>query len=586
MALHGNWEPRRAGTLARLGEIDRGKFIALSGASAAAMIFGAGPFTEEVEARPRFSGDPFKLGVASGDPEPDGVVIWTRLAPKPLADDGRGGMGRKAVRVRWEVATDERFRRVVRSGEKKARPALAHSIHVEVGGLKQDREYFYRFQAGTETSPVGRTKTFPGLASAVSKMSFAFASCSQYEHGFFNAYRRMSEEDLDLVFHLGDYIYEYGTNEYRAPGGNVRFFEGAEITTLANYRQRHAQYRTDKDLQAAHAAFPWVVTWDDHEVENNWADEIPESGRSPEAFLQRRAVAFQAYYEHMPLRRSSVPRGPDMQLYRRLTYGNLAEFNVLDTRQYRDDQANDDEFNSPPSEETQDPNRTMTGDAQERWLLEGLATSNTPWNVLAQQVFFSQVDFNPDDAEVGINPDAWDGYSAQRDRFVDFFRQRGVSNPVVLTGDVHANWASDILEDFDNPDSEVVGAEFVGTSITSGGDGSDVRSDTGETLAENPHVKFFNNQRGYVRCTLTPETWRADYRVVPYVSQPGSRVFTRASFVVESGAPGIRQTADNGVPMAQRVAPATEADRITTQQEADRRSAFQGGLRKNAPRKH
>jgi len=551
-----------------MGEIDRRKFIALSGASAAALVFGMGPFTDEVEARPRFSDDPFSLGVASGDPRPDGVVIWTRLAPEPLADDGMGGMRNRAVRVRWEVASDRRFRRVVRRGRTMARPELGHSVHVEVRGLQPGREYYYRFKVGGETSPVGRSKTAPALGAPVAAMSFAFASCSQYEHGFFNAYARMAEEDLDLVFHLGDYIYEYGTNEYRAPGGNVRFFQGPEITTLADYRVRHAQYKTDRDLQAAHAAHPWAVTWDDHEVENNWADEVPESGRGQESFLLRRAYAFQAYYENMPLRRASVPRGPDMRLYRRLTYGNLAEFNVLDTRQYRDDQANNDRFNTPPSPESEDPNRTITGDAQERWLLEGLADSEARWNVLAQQVFFSQVDFDADDGEVGINPDAWDGYSAQRDRFVDFFSQRNVANPVVLTGDVHANWASDILDDFDDPESEVVGSEFVATSITSGGDGSDVRSDTAATLEENPHIKFFNNQRGYVRCTVTPEVWRTDYRVVPYVSQPGSRVFTRASFAVESGNPGMRQIAANEIPVARRMAAEAEADRPLLQRRA------------------
>ena len=579
MTIRGNWEQRRVEAVSRMGEIDRRKFMKLTGAGAAALVFGYGPFTEKILAQPTFSGYPFKLGVASGDPEPDGVVLWTRLASEPLADNGFGGMPKdRAIEVRWEVAKDESFRRTVQAGRTFARPKLGHSVHVEVSGLLPNREYFYRFRAGDATSPVGRTKTAPSLGAAVPEMAFAVVSCQQYEHGYFTAYRRLAEEDLDLVIHLGDYIYEYGPNEYRAPGGNVRVHEGGEITTLAAYRRRHAQYRSDRDLRAAHAAFPFVVTWDDHEVENNYADEIPESGQSPEAFLQRRASAYQAYYENMPLRRRSVPQGPDMLLYRRLAYGNLAEFNVLDTRQYRDDQAAGD-GTDPPNPEQQDPNRTITGDAQERWLLEGLAASDARWNVLAQQVFFSQVDFDFDEG-VGINPDAWDGYAGQRDRFVDHFRQRGVSNPIVLTGDVHANWASEILDDFDNPDSSVVGAEFVATSITSGGDGSDARSDTAETLAENPHIKFFNNQRGYVRCTLTPETWRTDYRVVPFVSQPGSRVFTRASFVVEDANPGIRQVADNGVPVAQRVALATEADRITLQKKADGRSGYSGGLRK------
>jgi alkaline phosphatase D len=420
LRISSNWD-RRPGAFERLGDIDRRTFVKLSGMGAAALIFGAGPFTERAEARPRFSGDPFGLGVASGDPLPDGFVLWTRLAPDPLAEDGRGGMPNRRVDARWEVAADERFRLVVRRGSAAARPELAHSVHVEVRGLQPGREYFYRFRAGGQTCPVGRARTTPAFGGAVGEMAFAFASCQQYEHGYYNAYARMAEEDLDLVVHLGDYIYEYGPNDYRAPGGNVRIHNSPEITTLPAYRNRHAQYRSDAHLRAAHAAFPWVVTWDDHEVENNYADEIPELGQSPEAFLQRRAAAYQAYYEHMPLRRSSVPRGPDLRLYRRLAWGNLAEFNLLDTRQNRDDQPNDDRFNSPPSGEAQDPNRTITGRQQEQWLLDGLAGSGARWNVLAQQVFFAQQDVNAGEG-VGINPDAWDGYAAQRDRIVDFLR--------------------------------------------------------------------------------------------------------------------------------------------------------------------
>ena len=349
MSVSGNWERQRVGAYARLGEIDRRRFIALSGMGAAALISGVGPFAEEGDAQARLSGYPFALGVASGDPEPDGVVLWTRLAPEPLAADGRGGMPRRKVRVRWEVATDEGFTSVVRRGVELARPALAHSVHVEVDGLSPAREYYYRFEAGSELSPVGRTKTAPAPGADVSELAFAFASCQQYEHGYFTAYKHMAEEDLDLVIHLGDYIYEYGKNEYVAPGGNVRnHVPGTEITTLADYRVRHGQYKSTGNLRRAHAAFPWVVTWDDHEVENNYADEISEDDtepdQDPEVFLRRRAAAYQAYYENMPLRRSSVPRGPDMRLYRRLTYGGLAEFNVLDTRQYRTDQPCGDAF--------------------------------------------------------------------------------------------------------------------------------------------------------------------------------------------------------------------------------------------------
>jgi alkaline phosphatase D len=558
VTIRGNWEQRRVEAFSRMGEIDRRTFVKLSGTGAAALIFGYGPFTERTWANPRFSGYPFKLGVACGDPSPDGVVLWTRLAPKPLADDGRGGMPNKRVPVRWQVATDRRFGKVVRRGEVYARPELGHSVHVEGEGLRPGREYYYRFKAGDEISPVGRARTLPLLGSPVARMSFAFASCQQYEHGYFNAYRRMAEEDLDLVVHLGDYIYEYGTNEYQAPGGNVRFHKGPEIVSLAAYRRRHAQYKTDKDLQAAHAAFPFLVTWDDHEVENNYADEIPETGQSPEPFLQRRANAYQAYYENMPLRRSSIPRGPDMQLYRRLTYGNLAEFNVLDTRQYRDDQAADD-GTDPPNPEQQDPNRTLTGEEQERWLLNGLAGSAATWNVLAQQVFFAQRDFDTGDGQ-RFSMDAWDGYIGSRDRISNFIQRRNVPNPVVLTGDVHNNWACDLKADYDDPGSETFGVELVGTSITSGGDGADTSQGQQDVVAENPHIKFFNGQRGYVRCTLTPEEWRADYRVVPYVSQPGARVYTRASFVVEAGNPGLRPAGTNPVQGTRVSATAIESD--------------------------
>ncbi len=370
MSIGGNWSKRREGTLARLGEIDRRKFLGLGGAGVAALALGAGSLTEEAVAAPRFSGYPFSLGVASGDPEPGGVVLWTRLAPRPLAPDGRGGMPDRAVPVRWEVAHDEKFRAVVRHGVELARPKFAHSVHVEVEGLEPNRVYFYRFKAGGEISAVGRTRTAPSPNASLAGMSFAFASCQQYEHGYFTAYERMAEEDLDLVVHLGDYIYEYGPNEYVAAGGNVRRHIGEEITTLADYRRRHALYRGDEDLQAAHAAFPWIVTWDDHELENNYADEISEKDTEPdqkmEVFLERRANAYQAYYEHMPLRRTSIPSGPDMRIYRRLTYGNLAEFNVLDTRQYRSDQPCGDGFPADCPGRF-DPNQTITGAEQERF---------------------------------------------------------------------------------------------------------------------------------------------------------------------------------------------------------------------------
>ena len=489
------------------------------------------------------------------------MVLWTRLAPDPL--DG-GGLPPKAIPVRWEVANDERFKKVVASGTEQARPELAHSVHAEVAGLRPGREYFYRFKAGREISPVGRTKTAPPARSTASELRFAFVSCQQYEHGYYTAYRRLAEEDLDVVFHLGDYIYEYGANEYVAKGGNVRTHSSPEIMDLQAYRNRHAQYRSDGDLQAAHEAFPWVVTWDDHEVENNYADEISEDGVDPALFLQRRAAAYQAYYEHMPLRRSSVPSGPDMRLYRRINFGDLVSFNVLDTRQYRDDQAAGD-GTKPPNPEQADPARTLTGAAQERWLFNNFRTTNARWNVLAQQVFFAQQDRTEGPGQA-FSMDSWDGYLGSRERVQAAFQRFGVSNPIVLTGDVHANWANELLADYDDPDSEVIGTEFVGTSITSGGNGADQRADTPRLLAENPHIKFFNDLRGYVRCRVTESEWRADYRVVPFVSRKGAAISTRASFAVQDGTPGLEQIGARAVAGARKRSGVTEGDRVRRQE--------------------
>ena len=260
--------------------------------------------------------DPFTLGVASGDPWPDGFVLWTRLAINPLAEDGLGGMPTRSYAVQWQVATDERFHHVVRAGVAVARPEHAHSVHVTVEDLRPGREYWYRFRVDGRTSRVGRALTAPARGTTPRELAMSFVSCSQFEHGWFTAYRRLAEDRPDLVLHLGDYQYEYTKNTYVAPGGNVRDHDGPETTTLASYRQRHAQYKSDLDLQAAHAVAPWLVVWDDHEVDNNWADETPE--KPEEGFLERRAAAFQAYYENMPLRASSKPRGIDMQLYRRV----------------------------------------------------------------------------------------------------------------------------------------------------------------------------------------------------------------------------------------------------------------------------
>lgn len=402
-------------------------------------------------------------------------------------------------------------------------------------GLQPARWYWYQFKAGNEISPIGRTRTAPVVGQKIEQFRFAFASCQNWEDGYYAAYKHMAKEELDLVVHLGDYIYEGAANPAR-----IRQHNGPEPVTLEEYRNRHALYKTDEDLQAVHAAFPWVVTWDDHEVDNNWADEIPQDPelQTREQFLARRAAAFQAYYEHMPLRPFSKPEGIDLQLYRRLTFGDLIEFNVLDTRQYRTDQPCDDGI-KPRCEQAFDPSATLTGAKQEKWLFNNLDRSKARWNVLAQQIVFTQHDWTAGE-ESAFNVDAWDGYVAARQRILDFFNQRRPSNPVVISGDTHSSWVSDLLADFNNPNSPVVGTEFVGTSITSGFSASD-RIEA--ALPESPWIKYFNGrQRGYVRCDLTHERWRSDYRLLPQspptganVPDPNAPITTAASFELPNG---------------------------------------------------
>jgi alkaline phosphatase D len=487
---------------------------------------------------------PFTLGIASGDPLPDGVVLWTRLAPDPL---NGGGMPNHPFPVQWEVSLDSNFKKVVQRGTELSKPQLGHSVHVEVNGLESFTWYYYRFKSGSEISPIGKTKTAPAYNSQVDQLNFAFASCQNWPVGYYTAYQHMAKEDIDLVVHLGDYIYEGNHNSAVRPI-NQTF---SEIYTIDDYRNRYALYKLDSDLQAAHANFPWIVTFDDHEVDNNYAGDIPQdpAKQSKEDFLKRRAVAYQAYYEHMPLRRTSFPNGSDIQIYRRLSYGNLVDFNVLDTRQYRDDQANGDGWKNPTPEST-DPTRTLLGEQQERWLLDGLAATQAKWKVLAQQVFFARRDRSFDSEEEYYSMDSWDGYPGARQRILDFLEEKNISNTVILTGDVHTNWANEVKADFDDATSKNVAVEFVGTSITSNGDGSDVNSETEQVLQENPHIKFFNNQRGYVRCKLTQQKWQSDFMVVPYVSRPGAPIETRTSFIVEDGTSSLQQVkAETALPV-------------------------------------
>ena len=417
------------------GGLSRRLFLAYAASLSAVPLLGRK--SAAATAKPAFTNDPFQLGVASGDPSASGAVIWTRLAPEPLTPTG--GMSPHKVKVAWEIATDDAMRRVVRRGTATATPDLAHSVHVEADNLEPDRWYWYRFRAGDAESPIGRTRTMPADDSNPSELRMAFASCQNYQTGYFTPYEHMAKDELDLVVHLGDYIYEHGEQK-----GAIRKHIAGELHTLDDYRMRHSQYKTDPLLQAMHARCPWLVTWDDHEVCNDYTNDRSEKEHEtdPVKFLIRRAGAYQAYYENMPLRHNSLPHGPKMQMYRKQSFGRLAEFLVLDGRQYRTPQPNDDKP-SDINDAARSPKNTMLGKRQFGWLKDSLAGSKATWNVLANQVIMAQID-RKEGPERQFPMDDWCGYVHERNELMKFIQDRKIANAVVITGDNHTNWVNDL----------------------------------------------------------------------------------------------------------------------------------------------
>lgn len=519
--------------------LSRRAFLASTGKLAAALCLPFAAFIpcSGVLAQPRFTHNPFTLGVASGYPRPDGVVLWTRLAPQPLAG---GGMPHAAVEVDWEIAADEYFRKIVRRGRENAVPEFAHSVHAEVNGLEPARWYWYRFHAGRESSAVGRTRTAPAGDTTAGHLRFAFASCQQYEQGYYAAYRHMAAEDLDLVVHLGDYIYESSWGRDR-----VRAHDSPQPVTLAEYRNRYALYKGDADLQAAHAAFPWLVTWDDHEVQNDYANDRSQHLDLPNNFLLRRAAAYQAYYEHMPLPAAARPRGPDMRLYARVAFGRLAEFSVLDTRQYRSHQVcarpgrgGSNSVDAAECPQRLDAGLTLLGSAQEKWLYGGLAAAQARWNVIAQQTMMAQADRRPG-AEREFWTDGWDGYPKARERLLQFIAEKRIANPLIIGGDVHLSAVADLRTDFDDVRAPVIATEFVGTSISSQGP-SQKRVEV--VLAENPHIRYANSaRRGYTVMDLSAQRCVAHLRTLDDVRNPQSGIKSLIHFAVEDGKPGAQR---------------------------------------------
>jgi alkaline phosphatase/alkaline phosphatase D len=494
----------------------------------------------------------FQHGVASGDPLPDGILLWTRVTPTDEARPG-SGLG-PVVSVSWQVATDARFDAVVRSGKVEADSDHDHTVKIDVTGLRPATTYYYRFQCGGTNSPVGRTRTVPAFDADLAHLRLGVVSCSNWEGGFFAAYRHLAARgDLDAVVHLGDYIYEYKSGEFAAAGKVVRPHQPShEIVTLADYRLRHATYKTDPDLQALHALVPWIITWDDHEFANDaWSGGAQNHDPATEGdWASRVAAAHTAYFEWMPVR-----MGPDAQIYRRLRFGKLADLSMLDLRSYRSQQAS--------GVGVDDPNRTITGHAQMDWLLSGLATSRAKWKLVGNPVMISRLDFGTLPAWVlgplakligipsngfTVNPDDWDGYNADREHLVNFLRANQVSNVVFITGDIHSSWANELTTQSTALSPTAV--EFVVTSVTS----DNVDDFTGtppDTLsvaaaavmrAANAHVKWAElDQHGYGVLDVTPDQCRMDWYFVTDRTKADSSAYLAKSFSVGSGVARLRQ---------------------------------------------
>tara|TARA_R110002072_G_scaffold121321_1_gene254854 strand:- start:4713 stop:6278 length:1566 start_codon:yes stop_codon:yes gene_type:complete len=509
--------------------------ISRRGVLGAGAILAASPAI--LRAQQLFTAYPFRLGIASGDPAEDGFVIWTRLAPDPL--ERHGGMPMAPVEVEWEVARDERMRDIAASGTALARPELSHSVHVEVGGLEPGRQYWYRFAIGRERSMRGRARTLPGAAATVDRLRFAVAGCQHYEDGLYTAYRHLAAEDPEFVFHYGDYIYEYRSSPLPIgwdgqPRRFVRAHEGQMLYDIGDYRQRYAQYKMDPDLQAAHATAAWFASFDDHEIENNWVGLQDQQGTPPEVFALRRAMALQAWYEHMPVRRSSLPGQAGIAAYRRASFGGLLDLHVLDTRSFRSDQPCDDGF-KPVCEGVTDRAATVLGEAQERWLFTGLAERQPRWNALAQQVMVMPLDRRTGDEPEEIrNMDSWGAYDAPRERLL---RQLRGKNAVVLTGDEHQAFAGELRTD--GGEGEAVAVELVTTSISSGGDGADVRAGADRIRERNPFLKFTGDRRGYTLCEVTAQSWESAFRVVRSVTTPDAPIATLATAKIAAGEPAL-----------------------------------------------
>lgn len=504
--------------------LDRRRLLQLSGASAAVIALGISAPDAVADPLPHREGL-FSLGVASGAPRPDGAVLWTRLAPEPLAEDGHGGMPARNVAVRWEVAADEGFTRIVRRGQALAQAELAHAVHPRVEGLDPATDYWYRFVVGRQTSPIGHLRTLPAEGAAVESFSIGVVSCQAWYHGHFTAHKHLTaEEDLDLVLFVGDYIYEYGitgSNLWRQ-GAEVSAAHAVEVETLEQYRLRYALFKSDPHLQAVHARVPAIAVWDDHEVQNNYQGARSAYGLPDELFAHRIAVAYRAYYENMPLDAAALPEGPATDITAGIDVGALARLTLLDSRQFRDPEP-------ASAEEQQAEDRSILGAEQEEWAAQRLVRSPATWNLLANGVVLTPISED--------RTDMWDGYPAARRRLMQAMAEAG--NAVMLTGDIHKHVAAELRADAADPDAQTIGVELVCTSVASDGDGA-VTDGYTEDWTRHPYVKHYDGRRGYVHVRLTEQEMTSSFWIVPWIEADDTAPKElSARFVTPAGDPRL-----------------------------------------------
>lgn len=499
------------------------------------------PVTSNVWSQQQLAKNPFTLGVASGSATHDSLVLWTRLYDQGIFSSN---IPNEVIPVKWEISKDEAFAHIVQAGVSLASPELAHSVHVELSSLPINQWFFYRFKVAEFTSPIGKTRTFAPRGTPTDGLKIAFASCQHYEQGYFNAYPHVVAEKPDLLLFLGDYIYEY------APGKTgVRTVDGGWCLTLSDYRKRYATYKQEKELQEAHACCPWLVTWDDHEVQNDYAGTQEGSMGPASNFMKRRAAAYQAYYEHMPLKASvltegiaGLDKGAEMRIYDNYQFGNLLSISMLDTRQYRSPQVctpsgktGSGVLDPKSCELLLDESRSMLGLQQEAWLEKQLQNGKDyAWNMIGQSTLFGQVLLSYAEGPKIWN-DGWDGYPVSRTRITNQLIKHKVPNPVVLGGDVHESWVGYIKEVYGSPTSKAVGVEFCGASISSyEGRNTSIRQ------KRNPHFIFSEGQRmGYTLMEVNTNELRVSIRAVKDHRQKTSEIETLAKFQVPAGAPKI-----------------------------------------------